>query len=268
LGVRKSVPDVVLMSELRRKPIAISLLKQLLCFWNKIQSRADDDLVKMAMQESYALANRGLRDCWVGHLAKCLGKFGVDLFGRSDFILDVNEVLDVVHAQWQARMLGRLQPEDGVRGMVRSRSDDARVGFKTLTYFRWFADGECDIKSTFWYALNRPEQITTIARFRMGCHWLNIENDRIAKTYTPRSLRLCRCCDMGVREDEMHVLECPLYQDLRCAHGVLSYNGVGGNEDAVMQEHMNGSDNAVAFWNCMASFLIRCKFKREQFIII
>ena len=265
LGVRKSVPDVVLMSEMRRKPIALSLLKQLLCFWNKIQCRADDDLVKLAMQESYELAKGGVRDCWVGHLAKCVGKFGVDLFGRSDFILDVNEVLDVAQAQWQARMLGNLQPEDGVRGMVRSLSDDVHVGFKTITYFRWFADVESDIKTTFWYALNRPEQISTVARFRMGCHWLNIENDRIAKPYTPRSRRLCRCCEMGVREDELHVLECPLYQDLRCAHGVLSYKGVCGSEDTVMKEHMNSSDIGGAFWNRMASFLIRCKFKRELF---
>ena len=255
------------MSEMRRKPIAVSLLKQMLCFWNKIQGRTNDDLVKKAMQESCEMASGGLRECWAGQLARCLGKFGVDLFARSDRIVDVDEVLDVAQAQWQAGMFSTLQPEGWTRGTtVRSLPDEARVGFKTLTYFRWFADEGSDIGSAFWYALNRPEQITTVARFRMGCHWLNIENDRIAKTYIPRSHRLCRCCDMGVREDELHVLECPLYQDLRCAHRILSYDGAGDSEDTVMKEHMNSIDNPGVFWNCMASFFIRCKFKRERFL--
>jgi hypothetical protein len=56
LGVRRSVPDVALMLELNRVPLWIDILRQAVRFWNRIQGRADDDIVKMAMHESHQLA--------------------------------------------------------------------------------------------------------------------------------------------------------------------------------------------------------------------
>ena len=49
------------------------------------------------------------------------------------------------------------------------------------------------------------------SKVRMGVHWLNA--DRL--WYLPRSQRVCKCCRLLVREDELHLLECPGYEDLR-----------------------------------------------------
>jgi hypothetical protein len=77
----------------------------------------------------------------------------------------------------------------------------------------WFLDESCELRNTFWFNLNRYEQISDIARFRMGSHRLNVEMGRF--NGIPRSKRLCSCCDRSEVEDEMHLLICPKYDHIR-----------------------------------------------------
>ncbi len=51
-----------------------------------------------------------------------------------------------------------------------------------------------------------------IARFRMGSHKLEIESGRYHRPPIPRDDRICRKCNLGVTESEMHaILECPAH---------------------------------------------------------
>ena len=154
-----------------------------------------------------------------------------------------------------------VEPNSGC-SRVRSRSDQERDGFKLLTYSTWFDDQQGDVKSTFWFNLNRPEQIKTMACFRLGSHWLNVETERFGKPILPRSQRLCKCCKLGAREDELHLLYCPLYVGLRFTHGISFQSNI--DEDVCMKSSMNCRGNALDFWNNLANFLIRCKSLREE----
>ena len=68
----------------------------------------------------------------------------------------------------------------------------------------------------FTAALNRRNQVRIIAQFRMGSHWLNSEKMRLVNgVHQPRSTRLCQLCCFNKPEDEMHIFECPFYNDIR-----------------------------------------------------
>lgn len=135
-----------------------------------------------------------------------------------------------------------------------------------------------DITTKFWYNLADCEQIKTIAQFRMGSHWLNVEQERCGVKSILRSKRLCKCCSLRVREDELHVLSCPLYHDLRRQYGRLFVSGmlqientVSCNIDAAMRGFMNAFENGrniAEFWDDMANFLIKSKLLREQHLLV
>ena len=76
---------------------------------------------------------------------------------------------------------------------LRTIPDSMRSNFKHLT------------NSTWWTQLNRPKYIRVVAQFRLGSHQLHIETQRWGRERLPRSLHICKCCNLGIREDELCV---------------------------------------------------------------
>ena len=57
---------------------------------------------------------------------------------------------------------------------------------------------------------------TELARFRCSSHNLEIEIGRYNYNRVERQNRVCRCCNMGIIEDEHHfLLVCPSFSDIR-----------------------------------------------------
>ena len=84
LGILKSAPGILLMCGLRRKPLVMSIIKQVLNFWNRVQSRTRSDLVKIATMENCELARQssGKLSFWAGHF---------------NFLLVNSVILDIVY---------------------------------------------------------------------------------------------------------------------------------------------------------------------------
>lgn len=263
LGVRKSVPDLALMSELQRKPLIFGMLKQTLRFWNKMHSRPDGDLVKLAMVENCEMAVRGCVDCWSSYLTSSLRAYGINILDDASQQLDVVGIIESAHAQWMADMSRDSSVTD-----VRDISEQDRKGFKKTTYVSWFQDLNRDKHETFWYCLNRRDLISAIARFRMGSHNLNIETDRW--NGVSRNLRLCKLCDLNCREDEFHLVsECPFYDEIRLQYN-LPFDDLSIGQSA-FKIFMNGQwrkksseFSAPHFWNVLAGFLNKCMLKRNE----
>ena len=96
--------------------------------------------------------------------------------------------------------------------------------FKRLRYQKWFAANYSDDNGLipFTSALHKRDQIRTIAQFRMGSHWLNTERKRLVDgIHIPRSMRHCQLCGFQKPEDEMHMFECPFYNDIRLRYQKL-----------------------------------------------
>jgi hypothetical protein len=277
LGVRKSTPTAVLMHEMGRLPLAFSWLRQVLHFQNKICVRADSDLVKKAMSESMDLARAGVIGCWAGQLACCLRRYDFDFLTHGFAPVEVTTIMAAVRHDWWTKMMEVMPAVSDVsQSVVRAQPDNLRGGFKLLTYFNWFANDDGDISKRFWYHLTDKLQIQAVAQFRLGSHWLNVECERFSRPFVPRSQRVCKCCSMGSREDEIHlVLQCQLYDDLRSRFtelfGDVNLNHGGAAfrqaDDATMKTVMNtsrGCADVSAFWQSMAAFLVKCKVCRND----
>jgi hypothetical protein len=262
--------------------VALSWVKQILRFWNKVVGRPDDDLVKIAMVESCALARSQVKGCWTSQLARFLQQYGVDLLAGDRLLeLDTDAILQQVEESWWQSMTthiqGFLTDTDPDLSVVRAQSDDRRSGFKQLTYFNWFAN-EGEVHTRFWFHLTRKVHINNMAQLRLGSHWLGIETDRFVRPRIPRSRRICKCCEAGIREDELHfMLGCTTYGHLRQQAGTLlgsvgqvCDSGVVSSQiDQTMKAVMNpppGCTDPGGFWKDMAVFVGRCKSWREHFV--
>lgn len=267
LGVSKSTTTLTLMEELGRTPIAVSWLKLALGFWNRTIQKHADDFAYIALRTAFEN-----KLGWVRALQSALTRWGIHVLGSFEEI-DVDQVVDQVIDKWKRGMCVPC-----VDTPIRDIPDDVREGFKTLKYRRWFYADPCMMKQTkYTSVLHRFEQINTIAKFRMGCHWLNCETARkVDGVCIPRSERVCTLCDFNRCEDEMHVFECPFYTDIRLRYQNLfrhiCLDEFQDNDmvvwsleftDDQFRKFMNGY-NDPAFWPDLANYLIACRKKRQE----
>jgi hypothetical protein len=143
---------------------------------------------------------------------------------------------------------------------VREVPDEVTDGFKVFTYLKWFASKD-DVKDRFWFHLNRFDHIQVVAQYRMGCHWLNIDTGRMGSVHVPRIRRICTCCDSGEREDELHLLDCPVYAGLRQEH-VVDVD-IDDEDDARMRNFMLLPEQCHDHWSKIAKFLLKSKVVRN-----
>jgi hypothetical protein len=150
--------------------------------------------------------------CWARQLNNCLGQIGITLHPNEE--VDEDAVYGRADLQWMQAVTPTL-----LDGDVRDIPDDVHDGFRVHTYLQWFS-GDNDVRSKFWYHVNQMSHIQVPSLFRMGCHWLNVTTCRVGGEYVPRSKRECMWCGIGEREDEAHILSCPLYDELRLQCGL------------------------------------------------
>ena len=240
------------MTELHRHPLYFSALQQLFTFRNKIMARPDNDLVKAAMFESIALAGEGAR-CWASNLARY---FPLVLTAGQ---LPITFTLDSLSPVTSPTPIGTSH-----FSVIRDRSDSERIGTKLQVYNTWFSDsGRSSISQTFWFHLNRPQHIFTMARFRMGAHRLHVESERWRRPHIPRSQRVCQCCKLGVVEDELQLLYCPHYIDLRFQYNI--HLAGAGQIDHSMHALVNAYD--YDRWHALSNYLIACFKRRDDFML-
>lgn len=289
LHVPDTVATYVVMHELRRQPIALDWLKQCIRFWNKIIQRPEDDLVRMALLESCQL---NVGTCWAARFKACL----IGLRPSDMATIDVHDVLperlylDEAIEKWMvqlksdtARFYGTgttgagsiplIPLHNEEQSVVRSVPVNQDRGFKQFTYMQWFANNVDAHKSQcWWFNLQHVDDIRIIAQFRMSAHWLNIEVGRHARPRVARNCRLCTCCELGVVEDEMHIFECQIYNEIKLKFAYLfdadsrsvhdHNNDVDSKFRALVNCHAN--DDAHNFWSSMAAFLKECRLARER----
>jgi hypothetical protein len=230
LGVCSSTTTAVIMDELGRQPMCMAWLKLVLKFWNKIVLRDEGDLARMAMQESLTLQIAG---SWAVCLKTALSNLGCTVQLNSLDPIDVDICVAEAYAKWHGS--GACDEPNQVRCIP----DNQRLDFKYTKYKKWFAPvAGHTTKKSFTYHLYRRDQVQAVAQFRMSAHWLNCERMRVAADgrNLPRSCRICPCCKYQVREDEMHILECTHYNDMRlryCSlfrskHGVTDCTPLSG----------------------------------------
>jgi hypothetical protein len=226
------------------------------------------------------MAQNGLRRCWAGYLSTVMTREVGHWLGVGQ--VDVSGIMQTMQSTWWDSCIQTLPTNvaanEGALSVVHSLPDNYRTGFRLFTYFSWFATDYDNKHDTFWYHLNRFDQIQAVAQFRMGVHWLGIETGR--HVHTIRSNRICLCCALHVREDEVHLLLCPLYEAVRTKYqclfhinnvDILSDLNAAGVYDSAMLSIMNPTDVARdvrRHWHDLANFLLECKNVRQMHLSV
>lgn len=277
--VRTRSTGAPLMVEARRTPIMHSWFKLVIGWWNRIVARPDTDIVKQALKQNIqglAFGEQGFgdivtepRECWGSSFYSmvCTAHQNEET-GEKVFNLDQLPVTDLaqrVQEQWQARLWGAWEDVPVGSVSLRALPDTDSEGFKLATYRSWFCSSSPEKGEGFAYYINTPAQIKALSTFRMSSHDLNIELLRHAPNRRPRAQRLCNCCTTGSREDEMHILECAAYEDIRAAFADVFNVEQTDNPDANMMQIMNPGHDAHA-WYRLANFLISVLAKRKSLL--
>ena len=276
LHIRRSTSTACVLHELNRIPIPFLWIRQILNFWNKIQRRNDDDIVKLAMIENFQLA-ADVRQCWVSQLRLGLQRFDLGDFLQIGNIIDVDSCMDKMVSFWKRESLFDVCGSFDAL-CVRDIPDNQHAGFKIATFLKWFiVDDHEERYLKMWRCLHHPDFIQVMAQFRLGSHWLNVEWGRFSRPYVPRSERFCKLCDLGMREDEVHVIfECPFYDGLRKQFPIVDEAfcrfqeliGLEGSDvdklmrDLIWCRPMDHMGVGVAY-NQIAKFLLKSKSLRS-----
>ena len=137
---------------------------------------------------------------------------------------------------------------------VREVPDNVHHGFKHIIHHKWFRN---------------PHESDGVMKYKNSC----CLNALFSIAHPARSTRHCARCNFCDMEDEVHVLICPSYTDLRClfldVFGTHAYlrlkacfdSGCYGSElDKAMAQFMNVQD--ASFWRCFAEYLMCVKSRR------
>ncbi|MFN7883235.1 MAG: RNA-directed DNA polymerase, partial [bacterium] len=238
-----SVDSLVLLQEARLEPLVHGWIQQLLSWYNKVLKRPVVDLVRRCLLDSLSRQD----DSWGSHFLTLLGNIDASSAERVRASRDVK--VDTLKAclrdRWKATW-----PDVAPYAGQDVRSVTVSEHIKFITYNKWFVTASLDKKHRFTYHLLGPKEIRAVATFRMSAHQLAIEKGRHGRV--PRAARVCRCCESGIREDELHVFECSRYSSLRRKH-CFTEPASGG--DAEVQALMNPGDSAAG-WKRLACYLM------------
>jgi hypothetical protein len=263
LGVCRTTPVAAIMCELNRMPLAMQWLKQVMNFWNKACRRPADDYLRASMAENVFMSSdtstrvSARKRLWSYHFMRCMQYIGVQCVSAAGdmMALDVSVAMDALRSKWQAHDWNVVNSMTGawlLQPCAVKAAPEGLKGFKMLTYSKWFRwDEGVNFKNHFSYCLSDYTQIRVLAQFRLGSHWLQVQQGRFKKQ--PRAQRTCACCSSEV-EDEMHIFKCPLYAELR---DELNVAVPSSSNDACMRECMN--KNTPTEWVALANYLSRCR---------
>ena len=268
MGVCKSTSGAAMYKDLNRTPIPMFWLRMAAKLWNRALSRPAGDLLRAALLENVSMASdpaltaASRRRFWSFHFTRCMAEFGInwkDAQGTPQKV-DLPGLEHRMAERWQQHEWGHIDDIGSAWSLqpcvVRAAPDGFSRGFKLYTYANWFAPEEWVRGESWTRHLTRADHVRAMAQFRLGSHWLQIQQGRF--TRTPRSQRCCAHCT-GCVEDEAHVLQCPRYLDLRQRYRVPT---IAAPTDASIKAAF--SHTTAHDWNTFAEFLVHCRLRRTD----
>ena len=191
LGVSKSCPNLAVYGETGETPLSYKGYRMTINFWHRVTNLPDTTLVKKAMLE-----NIGLRTNWIITMEKMINHFKLaDTLGSQNLCkIAVKKKIDSNYCEAWSNDL--LRPE--IRRMDFYRKLKTNIEFED--YLR----------------LEDFEKRKTIAKLRCSNHSLEIEKGRHHRPKIERMERVCKQCEEGAVETEVHfLLECSKYDLLK-----------------------------------------------------
>ena len=261
----------IVLTEMGRTPMAHRILERQCAFWNRLGQVSGARLLTYAARENFAWLCAGRKGGWFSSTMKLLNEAGLDLsvqsIWSSGMIAPYEELKNMLKGAGSAAL--RTSMSDGIldhRDLYGSSLFSRAGGNRRRSYATWFwQQAGSQITSISNTPLRHSLQL-----FRLGVHKLNIiMGARGSGGSTPREHRFCKCCSMGVVEDEVHLIfECPKYQIIRMGFSDLFRSFVIGEHGTIAlidTDDMMRNFFAQEHQMDVAKFIRCCMLEREAF---
>jgi hypothetical protein len=250
-GLPQQATSAVSLAELGRQPLSIRWVRQLVRFWNRLQTcmAEPDSLLGWAFTDNLALMREGSdlaagSACWCRRWQQFLQSAPTDS-GTLVWLTELDEkaVMERAAAAYlrhAASPAVTAPPEPAPPATAPQRCSAAATHTHTsppptpaptapsppaptnkFAYYMHCIRGDLPLPQPAPHLLEPdipPAHRIALSRFRTSCHDLRIERER----YLPEAIRApflertCLCCASPALEDEIHmVFHCPIYDHLR-----------------------------------------------------
>jgi hypothetical protein len=252
LNTGKYSSNLPARAELGRYPLIITVAVLTVKFWSKLTSSPD----KLSYQAYIEERNQNIGGVsnWMTFLETVLKRCNVPIEEIDSSSRVPLAVRNNLQQQYEKHFFNCINSDFG---------KDGHSGNKLRTYRH--------IKNTYtcepYVEMNlQPKYVSTIAKFRISAHDLEIERGRKARPIpVPANERFCRYCKDQV-EDEIHVVtKCPLYKELRAELYDRCYlTANSGLTDKLDVFKFLLSSNNREINKCVGQFLDKCFKKRAE----
>jgi hypothetical protein len=216
LRLPTATDTITVLAESDRLPMQTKMAEAQARFWKRLHSLQDHSrILHLAFTEHLELV-RNNKKCWGTYSFGCLRNImdipDISIPPPSAIAVRANAQLKLNQTLFDSINLGHSDHRDlYTHSMLYQHADHER----RRTYARWFWNGGRQRGAGL--AIYDVTARNWLTRFRMGAHGLRVTKAAWAVGGSlDRKDRLCKCCSMGIVEDEMHfIFECPLYNNLR-----------------------------------------------------
>ena len=220
--VRQGTPNWALLKEFGQKPFQYYWWRGIIKFWNNSVSHPENSLFYKTLKADVELATRfHNRDCWSSQVINAIKSFPTTSNFNHGTLL---------------QKFKNLQPidfaciEDGIMTAYKKvwsdlheingyRFDDAPHR-KLLTYAKCYTNPDEVFTHCPNYLKGPYNTAISMARFRLGSHFLGVETDRWAPQHIAWNDRACHRCDTysdDVKVDDEHhlIFDCEHFHNVR-----------------------------------------------------
>jgi hypothetical protein len=215
LGLRHSTPSWVVLAEASRAPVYLYALKQVCRLWNKLAGLNDHHLARRVFLDSIQLAKEGVQS-WAERVLHVVHRVGACVH-PADIL---QGIVPMPVAQTQFKLKDIHQAFDaGLECWWQLWQHSHRYTFRVYACefkCRRHLDKETNYLFDSGVSQGQKRQLLLFRCFnvKLNKHVAKWEDSSANQRSQARAQ--CRCCSMGVVEDETHVLhDCPKYQALR-----------------------------------------------------
>jgi hypothetical protein len=280
-GLPKQAASAVVLAELGRQQLRLQWVRQLVRFWNRLQTSASepDRVLAWALEDNLSLMREGSdiasgSPCWCRRWLSFL-QSAPSNSGTFVWLTELREetIVERASAAFFQQALEPTQPKSKTASITQQLSPANQHGSHThqppsdsstssttkFAYYLKHVRGDLPLDHIAPHLLQVPDCKHRIAlsRFRTSCHDLRIERERYLPQAikAPRHERTCLLCASPQIEDELHMIfDCPIYDDLRFEFADLFPPELPRSIPCFLSQDQNR----------VATFIHKCHVKRCQ----
>ena len=183
LSVRSQTPTTAVLADTGRFPLLLRQQSSALKYLDRLKSRKCPPLLHKCLDIQIKLQEKG-EPCWLTRLVKITDRCNVDIL-NCNLNTTIASLFTLAHEK-----------------MMTDINDNTK--YPKLRTYKTF---KSEMRLEPYLNYNLPKTIyTSIARFRLSSHNLNIEIGRHKRPFIPAEDRICEKCNLNAVEDEFHCL--------------------------------------------------------------